>query len=48
MIERQCQGWGASYMVLGPFGLRISSQTDPDDEPRRVLHHRRVGRLERR
>ena len=29
MIERQCAGWGASYMVLGPFGLRVSSQTDP-------------------
>jgi hypothetical protein len=29
MVERQCQGWGAAYMVLGPFGLRISSQTDP-------------------
>jgi hypothetical protein len=29
MIERQCQGWGAAYMVLGPFGLRISSQSDP-------------------
>ena len=29
MIERQCQGWGAAYMVLGPFGLRISSQWDP-------------------
>ena len=29
MIERQCQGWGAAYMVLGPFGLRITSQTDP-------------------
>lgn len=29
MIERQCQGWGASYVVLGPFGLRISPQTDP-------------------
>ena len=29
MIERQCQGWGAAYMVLGPFGLRISSQVDP-------------------
>ena len=29
MIERQCQGWGASYAVLGPFGLRVSSQTDP-------------------
>ena len=22
MIERQCQGWGAAYAVLGPFGLR--------------------------
>jgi hypothetical protein len=29
MIERQCQGWGAAYMVLGPFGLRISSQSHP-------------------
>ena len=29
MVERQCQGWGASYAVLGPFGLRISSQTEP-------------------
>jgi hypothetical protein len=29
MIERQCQGWGASYAVLGPFGLRFSSQSDP-------------------
>src|SRR5688572_32778831 len=28
MIERQCQHWGAAYMVLGPFGLRISSQSD--------------------
>jgi hypothetical protein len=29
MVERQCQGWGATYAVLGPFGLRISSQVDP-------------------
>ncbi len=29
MIERQCEGWGAAYLVLGPFGLRVSSQTDP-------------------
>jgi hypothetical protein len=29
MIERQCVGWGAAYLVLGPFGLRVSSQTDP-------------------
>jgi hypothetical protein len=29
MYERQCQGWGAAYMVLGPFGLRVSSQSDP-------------------
>ena len=29
MIERQCQGWGAAYAVLGPFGLRITSQADP-------------------
>ena len=29
MIERQCEGWGAAYLVLGPFGLRVSSQVDP-------------------
>src|SRR5499426_3431932 len=29
MIERQCAGWGAAYMVLGPFGLRMTSQVDP-------------------
>jgi len=28
MIERQCQGWGAAYAVLGPFGLRASAQLD--------------------
>jgi hypothetical protein len=30
MVERQCQGWGAAYMVLGPFGLRVSSQSHPN------------------
>ena len=29
MIERQCTGWGAAYLVLGPFGLRVSTQIDP-------------------
>jgi hypothetical protein len=29
MIERQCQGWPASYLVMGPFGLRIWSDLDP-------------------
>src|SRR5919197_782521 len=29
MIERQCQGWPAFYMVQGPFGLNISRETDP-------------------
>ena len=29
MVERQCQGWPAFYMVQGPFGLKIWSQTDP-------------------
>jgi hypothetical protein len=28
-FEHQCQGWGAAYMVLGPFGLRVSTQMDP-------------------
>jgi hypothetical protein len=29
MIERQCEGWGAAYMVLGPFGLHVTARTDP-------------------
>lgn len=29
MVERQCQGWPAFYFVQGPFGLNISSETDP-------------------
>src|SRR5262245_4357684 len=29
MVERQCQGWPAFYMVQGPFGLDIWNQTDP-------------------
>jgi hypothetical protein len=29
MIERQCQGWPASYLAQGPFGLRIWSDLDP-------------------
>ena len=29
MMERQCQGWPAFYMVQGPFGLKIWSETDP-------------------
>src|SRR6187399_359657 len=29
LIDRQCQGWGAAYAVLGPFGLRFSTQLDP-------------------
>jgi hypothetical protein len=29
MIERQCQGWPAFYLVQGPFGLRIWSDIEP-------------------
>jgi len=29
MLERQCFGWGAAYLVLGPFGLRVSAENDP-------------------
>lgn len=29
MVERQCQGWPAFYLVQGPFGLKIWSDTDP-------------------
>jgi len=29
MLERQCEGWGAAYLVLGPFGLRVVTEVDP-------------------
>src|SRR5262245_2417929 len=29
MVERQCQGWPAFYMVQGPFGLNVWNETDP-------------------
>jgi hypothetical protein len=29
MIERQCEGWGATYAVIGPFGLRVTTNVDP-------------------
>jgi hypothetical protein len=29
MVERQCQGWPAFYLIQGPFGLKIWSETDP-------------------
>jgi len=28
MVERQCQGWPAFYLVQGPFGLRIWADID--------------------
>jgi hypothetical protein len=37
MIERQCAHWGASYLVIGPFGLRIWSDIEPVRE--RVVSH---------
>ena len=47
MIERQCAGWGAAYMVLGPFGLRVTSQTDPVTNRVVSFTIAAVGRLER-
>ena len=29
MIERQCEGWPQFYLVQGPFGLKIWSETEP-------------------
>jgi hypothetical protein len=29
MIERQCEGWPAFYLVTGPFGLKIWADTEP-------------------
>jgi len=29
MIERQCGLWPPSYLVLGPFGMKIWNETDP-------------------
>ena len=29
MVERQCEGWSASYLLTGPFGMKIWSEFDP-------------------
>ena len=29
MLERQCEGWSASYILTGPFGMKISTQYEP-------------------
>jgi hypothetical protein len=29
MVERQCQGWPAFYLVQGPWPLSVSKETDP-------------------
>lgn len=29
MIERQCALWPPHYLLIGPFGMKISNQTDP-------------------
>ena len=44
MIERQCEGWPQFYLVEGPFGLKIWSDTEPAKGSSRVLDDRRVGR----
>src|ERR1700681_4153914 len=31
MIERQCSLWAQYYLVTGPFGMKISNETDPID-----------------
>jgi len=28
MIERQCEGWSPTYLMTGPFGMKITAQTD--------------------
>ena len=29
MIERQCEGWAPTYLMTGPFGMKITATTDP-------------------
>ena len=29
MVERQCEGWSATYILTGPFGMKIWSDFDP-------------------
>ena len=29
MIERQCEGWAPTYVMTGPFGMKISALSDP-------------------
>ena len=31
MIERQCMGWPQFYLALGPFGMKIWNETDPQN-----------------
>ncbi len=28
MIERQCEGWAPTYLMTGPFGMKISAQSN--------------------
>jgi hypothetical protein len=29
MLERQCEGWAPTYLMTGPFGMKIGAQYDP-------------------
>jgi hypothetical protein len=29
MVEHQCEAWPATYLITGPFGLKITAETEP-------------------
>jgi hypothetical protein len=37
-LQRQCEPWSAQYLVNGPFGMRITTQRDPQTGRAVVLH----------
>ena len=43
MVERQCQGWPAFYLVQGPFGLTSGVKRTRSKGHVDLLDHRRMG-----
>ena len=44
MIERQCQGWAPTYLMTGPFGMKISAQYRFVPRKHHQVHDRRLAR----
>ena len=44
MIERQCQGWAPTYLMTGPFGMKIMAQYRFVAREYYQVHDRRLAR----